>query len=432
MNALSKSYLARANACFRKKDYENAIKFYEEAIRQAEHPLKARIRFNLDLALRRLGRTIAPLPSLEKPEDLDLISFNRIKESGFFDPDWYLEQYKEKHHVTGNPLAHYLAHGVELGTNPSPQFDTSYYLKHYQDVAHSALHPFLHYVCQGCHEGRHCRPLSALDSLNIYQPEASHYVPRLASGDNVIEKTARVIAFYLPQFHPIPENDEWWGKGFTEWTNVRSAKPLFEGHYQPHEPDDFLGYYDLRDTSVMRKQIELAKQYGVEGFCFYTYWFSGTRLLETPVDNYLADATLDLPFCICWANENWSRRWDGLNHDLLIEQHYSAEDDIAFIAHMSKFLRDPRYISVDGKPLLIVYRPNLFPSMRETAGRWRAWCRDNGLGEIYLAYVQSFETCDPAAYGLDAAIEFPPNNSTPPDITETIFSQVLRPFRQGV
>lgn len=420
MSLKMQSYWARANACFRNKDYESAIKYYEEAILQAEPPLKTRIRFNLDIALRRAGKMVAPYAVLEKPEDLDQFYFDLIKDGGFFDPEWYLEQYKEKHHVTGNPLAHYLAHGVELGTNPSPQFDTTYYLKQNQDVAQSGIHPFLHYICQGCNEGRLCRLASVQDSLDTYQAEAPHYVPRLAEGDCLIEKAVRVIAFYLPQYHPIPENDEWWGKGFTEWTNVRPARPLFEGHYQPHEPDEFLGYYDLRDTSVMRKQIELAKQYGIEGFCFYTYWFSGTRLLETPVDNYLADNTLDLPFCICWANENWSRRWDGKDSDLLMVQHYSDQDDIAFISHMAKYLRDPRYIRVNGKPLLIVYRPNLFPSMSDTAMRWRDCCREIGLGEIYIAYVQSFEKRDPSDYGLDAAIEFPPNNSAPPDITKHV------------
>lgn len=251
--------------------------------------------------------------------------------------------------------------------------------------------------------------------------ELPSYVPRLGGEVPPVKTVARVIAFYLPQFHPIPENDAWWGEGFTEWTNVRPAKPLFDGHYQPHEPDDFLGYYDLRDTAVMRRQIELAKQYGVEGFCFYAYWFSGKRLLETPLDNYLADPALDLPFCVCWANENWSRRWDGRDQDVLIAQHYSDADDIAFISHMAKYLRDPRYIQVDGKPLLIVYRPNLFPSMRATAARWRAWCKSNGLGDIHIAYVQSFEKSDPAKYGLDSAIEFPPNNSAPPNVSGRVF-----------
>ncbi len=229
----------------------------------------------------------------------------------------------------------------------------------------------------------------------------------------------KLIAFYLPQFHAIPENDQWWGTGFTEWTNVRPATPQFKGHYQPHVPDR-LGYYDLTDVETQRRQVELAEKYGLGGFCFYFYWFGGKTLLETPVQNYLDDESLGLPFCLCWANENWSRRWDGRDQELLIAQHHSAQDDIAFVAHIAKYLRDPRYIRVDGKPLLIVYRPNLLPSAKDSAARWRNWCADNGIGEIYIAYVQSFEAADPASYGFDAAIEFPPNRSSAPDVRSEV------------
>ncbi|WP_313179812.1 glycoside hydrolase family 99-like domain-containing protein [Stenotrophomonas sp.] len=227
---------------------------------------------------------------------------------------------------------------------------------------------------------------------------------------------ATLVAFYLPQFHTFAENDAWWGKGFTEWRNVTRALPQFEGHIQPRLPAD-LGFYDLRNPQVMRDQAKLAAEHGIGAFCFYYYWFSGRTLMEDPLQQWLADDSIDLPFCLCWANENWARRWDGRDEDILIGQQHSAEDDLAFIAHIAPYLRDRRALKVDGRPMLLVYRPHLLPDARATAERWRRWCRDHGVGEIHLAYVQGFERPDPRDIGFDAAVEFPPNMSNPASLS---------------
>ena len=235
---------------------------------------------------------------------------------------------------------------------------------------------------------------------------------------------ARLVAFYLPQFHPIPENDAAWGEGFTEWRNVHRATPQFEGHAQPRPPGD-LGDYDLRDAAVMRRQVELARRHGIGAFAFYFYWFNGQCPLEAPLQLWLRNRDLDLPFCLCWANESWSRRWDGRDGEIILAQRHSADDDLAFIRHVAHYFEDPRYLRVDGKPVLLVYRPSLFPDIRATAERWRSECRRTGIGELHLCYVQGFERPDPADIGFDAAVEFPPNLSDPAEITHC--QQLINP-----
>ena len=236
----------------------------------------------------------------------------------------------------------------------------------------------------------------------------------------------RLIAFYLPQFHPIAENDQWWGKGFTEWTNVTKAQPLFEEHYQPHLPTE-LGFYDLRLRQTRHEQIELAKSYGIDGFCYHYYWFSGKRLLNKPIDDMLADPASEMPFCFCWANENWTRRWDAADHEVLIAQQYREEDDLAFIQELAPVFRDPRYIRVDGKPLLIVYRVQHLPNPSRTAAIWRNHCREAGIGEIRLCAALTHGNESFRQYGFDSGVEFPPHNLRDASVNAEI--QFFNPFK---
>jgi lipopolysaccharide biosynthesis protein len=220
----------------------------------------------------------------------------------------------------------------------------------------------------------------------------------------------RAIAFLLPQFHPIPENDEWWGKGFTEWTNVTKARPLFEGHYQPHLPAD-LGFYDLRLPEAREAQATLAREYGVYGFCYYHYWFNGHRILERPINEVLSSGKPDFPFCLCWANENWSRRWDGRNGEVLLAQTYSPEDDIAHIRALKQYFDDPRYIRLSDKPLMLIYRASNLPDPVGTVARWRAEAKKLGLPGIHLCNVESLpiDRGMTVTAGFDAAVEFAPD-----------------------
>jgi len=215
---------------------------------------------------------------------------------------------------------------------------------------------------------------------------------------------ARLIAFNLPQFHPTPENDSWWGKGFTEWTNAAKAKPLFPGHYQPHVPAD-LGFYDLRLPEARNAQAELAKRYGIEGFCYYHYWFGGRRILERPVNEILFSSQPDFPFCLCWANHSWNTAWDGTNK-MLIEQIYPGwEDHAAHFDWLLRAFRDPRYIRVDGKPVFVIYKPDEIPDITGVMEFWRKRAADAGLSGLYLIGVSHRdERWDPRRRGLDASV----------------------------
>ena len=222
----------------------------------------------------------------------------------------------------------------------------------------------------------------------------------------------RVLAFYLPQYHRTPENDAFWGEGFTDWDNVTAATPLFTGHRQPILPAAEVGTYDLADPGVLHRQAALARAYGVAGFIVHHYWFDGRRVLDTPLRLWQADATLDLPLALCWANEPWTRRWDGKEHDVLIPQTYREGWVERFWHDISGVLADPRYLRIDGRPLLIVYRLDLLPEPSAALTRWRALARDAGLGGVFIVGVQSLRNFGLSSAGhlsgVDAILEFPP------------------------
>lgn len=219
------------------------------------------------------------------------------------------------------------------------------------------------------------------------------------------------IAIYLPQYHPVPLNDENWGTGFTEWTNVKKAKSLFRGHYQPHVPNEILGYYDLREPQVLLNQSELARKHGIHGFAYYHYWFNGKLLLNLPIENMLNSGSPDFPFCLIWANENWTKKWDGQDDEIIIKQEYSFEDDRKHIRYLCEHIfSDKRYLTVDSKPFFVVYKPFLFPDIKKTIEIWRDEVSKTEFKEIYIASMDNFlMTQTPCEIGLDATIHFQPD-----------------------
>lgn len=235
---------------------------------------------------------------------------------------------------------------------------------------------------------------------------------RLMPSANATSEIIKAICFYLPQFHPTPENNLWWGEGFTEWTNVAAAAPRFKGHYQPQLPGA-LGFYDLRLEETRVAQASLAEKFGVHGFCYYHYWFSGRRLLSRPLDEMRTSGSPDFPFCLCWANESWSRAWSGREHDVLIRQEYSDADHEEHIAWLADVFCDRRYIQVNGRPLLLIYRPEGIPDLARVVEKWKAYCINRLSVEPFLCAVntgfskQSGD--DLIALGFDAIVDFQPN-----------------------
>lgn len=239
-----------------------------------------------------------------------------------------------------------------------------------------------------------------------YLPIDSFYQENIDfSGKNSDIKT---LAFYLPQFHTFKENDEWWGKGFTEWVNAKKSLPRFKGHYQPRLPHDDIGYYDLTNIESIKKQVKLAKEHGIYGFCFYLYWFSGKRLMEKPVDLLLKHPEIDINFCLCWANENFTKKWDGQNQNILMAQEYSKDDPVKFIKDIKKYIDDKRYIRVNNKPVIMVYNPHIIPDVEEVIKKWREEARKNGIGEIEVWTRNLLIDGNQPINEADAEFDFPP------------------------
>jgi glycosyltransferase involved in cell wall biosynthesis len=364
----------------------------------------------------------------------------------FFDPVWYREQYAIGPRELC--LRHFLARRFTGQVNPVPVFDAAYYLENNPDVAAGGADPFEHFLGFGAAEGRNPaadfdvafyvnRYGALLDGQNpllhyLANRDDGKYFPQRPVHEKLIPGAvrlatrpsaqfeefqplpasavpeAKLLAYYLPQFHHVPENEAWWGKGFTDWTNLARALPRYGGHLQPRVPRD-LGYYSLDDPATLRKQIALAKGAGLSGFVFYFYWFNRRRLLEGPLEQLLADASLEFPFCVMWANENWTRRWDGMDREVLIAQEYRESDDAELVACFARLFADARYIRVQGRPLLMIYRMVLVPDAAKRLRRWRELFKQNHNEEPVIVMAQSLEDYDPAPYGLDGAVEFPPH-----------------------
>jgi len=343
-----------------------------------------------------------------------------ISRSGLFDRKYYLENYPDVRKADIDPLMHYIKHGWKEGRKPARDSDFFVSEELHVKAKNENINPlvliiknkpfilkndistdlsnekdyFLNYQIQ------------LKTALNLNK---NNYVKDIQTEKPIENPSIKAIAFYLPQFHPIPENNEWWGKGFTEWTNVSKAVPQFIGHYQPRLPGE-LGFYDLRVPSTLREQVNLAKKYGLYGFCFYYYWFNGKRLLEKPLNLFIKDPKIDFPFCICWANENWTRRWDGRDQDILIQQEHTYEYDKNIIHDFISLFTHPNYIRVNNKPLLIVYRGDILKDPKSTLEYWREYAKKEIGVSPHILVAESFNYNSSIEDGFDGAVEFPPHN----------------------
>ena len=302
-------------------------------------------------------------------------------------------------------LDHYLEVGWRLMLDPSERFSVARYLKANPDVNAAGVEPLCHFALQGRAEAR-------------------------SLGWSADDLTPKGVAFYLPQYHPDAQNEQWWGKGFTEWTNVTRAKPFFEGHVQPVLPGE-LGFYDLRLPEVRQQQATLAESHGIFGFCYYFYWFDGATVLDFPLKALLETGEPDFPFCLCWANENWTRTWDGLETEILLQQKHDPVSDYKFIYDVLPALQDKRYIRISGRPLLLVYRPDQLAEPAKTVALWREVAVQSGLDGLVVAAVD-FRTRDPRPYGFDLLVNFPPHHFPADKLSPRELQQMHAPETMSV
>lgn len=316
-----------------------------------------------------------------------------------------------------DPALHYMHTGWKKNFDPSPEFSTKYYLKLNPDIKEAGVNPYYHYLVQGVRENRKARRSELAvggKKITMLQQHQANCAPGpwYENFDATIAANnpprVKALVFYLSQFHAIPENDRWWGDGFTEWRNTSRGVPRYAGHQQPRIPRD-LGFYDLTDIKIMARQAAMAQAAGVHGFVFYYYHFNGKRLLEKPVENFLQNSDINMPFMLMWANENWTRNWDGFENDVLMAQDYHDADEDNLLADLARHFADRRYIRVQNRPLFVIYRPSVIPNGSERFARWRKkWHQQHGVQPL-LYMAQGFNDLDPTAYGLDGALEFPPH-----------------------
>jgi glycosyltransferase involved in cell wall biosynthesis len=360
----------------------------------------------------------------------------------YFEPAYYLPENPDVGMAGLDPYFHYLFTGFKEGRRPSRRFSFDAYSSRYGLTPQSPVSPLAHFLYNNNGndalvgvQGPAAAPASAgqtlVDALKEYRSPGRGHEERIFDLIPGRQPKAQVIAFYLPQFHPIPENNKWWGEGFTEWTNTTRTMPRFAGHYQPHLAGA-LGYYDLRNESVIAAQVELAKKAGISGFCFYYYNFNGKRLLEKPSNAFLDHQEWEMDFCLMWANENWTRRWDGLEDDVLMRQDYLEEDDADLVADIARHFKDPRYIRIDGRPLLFIYRPGIISNTKDAIARWRDMFLEQHGERPLIFMAQVFGDNDPRVFGLDGAIEFPPHKLAAglPQLNKSL--QVFDPDFSGV